>query len=99
MCQCIYKTMPSYQSWANLPPFSAYPTKGGYHTFRHEGSYAQADRMFNAFLDEMQRTRVGFELLSTNVVPYFNGVGIYATYKFDRALTRKELEDRKANNS
>ena len=72
---------------------------GGYHTFRHEGSYAQAHRMFNAFLEEMQRTRVGFELLSTNVVPYFNGVGIYATYKFDRALTRRELEDRKANNS
>ena len=73
MYQCIYKTMPSYQSWASLPPFSAYPTKGGYHTFRHEGSCAQADRMFNAFLDEMQRAQqLGLQLMNFHPGSHLN---------------------------
>lgn len=71
-------------------PMSAFPKEGGYHTYSAEGAPAKVNAMYRAFLDEMQRTREGFELLSTNVVPYFNGIGLYATYKFDR--TRKLYE-------
>ena len=71
-------------------PMSAFPKEGGYHTYTAEGTPAKVNAMYQAFLDEMQSTREGFELLSTNVVPYFNGIGLYATYKFDR--TRKLYE-------
>ena len=75
-------------------PLSAYPTNGGYHTFTAEGTMPKANAIFQSFLDEMQRTRDGFELLSTNVVPFFNGVAIYATYKFERTLTYAEIHAR-----
>lgn len=75
-------------------PISAYPTNGGYHTFTAEGTLPKANAKFQSFLDEMERTREGFVLLSTNVVPFFNGVGIYATYKFERTLTYAEIHER-----
>lgn len=75
-------------------PMSAYPKNGGYHTFTAEGAMHKANAKFQGFLKEMEATREGFELLSTNVVPFFNGVGIYATYKFERTLTYAEIHER-----
>lgn len=86
---------PNYRKMLNTcTPGSAYPTNGGYHTFTAEGTLHKANAMFQSFLDEMERTREGFELLSTNVTPFFNGVGIYATYKFERTLTYAEIHER-----
>lgn len=72
------------------------PTEPGYYTYDAKGSMETANRMFQEFLTRASRTREGFQLLSTNVVPQFNGVIIYATYKFDRALTIAEVNERRA---
>ena len=86
---------PTYRkTLATRTPISAYPTNGGYHTFTAEGTLPKANAKFQNFLDEMERTREGFELLSTNVTPFFNGVAIYATYKFERTLTYAEIHER-----
>jgi len=79
-----------------LEPAGYLPVEPGHHTFMSKGSAERVNEVFQSFLRDADNTREGFQLLSTNVVPQFNGVILYATYKFDRVLTVAEAEARRA---
>jgi len=103
---CLKGDVPMYQRPKYINPqcyedeqeiAGCLPDEPGFYTFKTQGSMKTADEVFQSFLREAYDTREGFQLLSTNVVPQFNGVILYATYTFSRALTVAEVEAKRKN--